>query len=1232
MSGTELNISVKATDTATATFKRLQRAVDELNVSIVQMQQMAAGKSEQVVASLNREIESRRQQIASIREQQSALQIVGEVAKASAETATVAVNQTTQALLRAKDAAVALDDAMVKSFNRAPAASMAAMDAQIAYFNKKREEIIQPIGEEYHRRNMVEQLSGSQFFDLQNKRMGIGRQPLSASESAEAFSHELGPSGLGITSVETKATIDSLHQVNRELLSAKDSAMAFSQALGPAGLGVTSVSTKAVIDSLHGINEQLLSAEASAAVFVRELEAIGTAVRLTPAAGFHRMVSDLADVKQSLLSAADSAKVFEREGLTAYERSIGMTEQTVAAAAKAESRRGGPSVHGQDVATSRMLLGMRHAQAAIDSLASGHRGQFFSSLGAAAKDAGLGVAGLATSMGTLVTVMAGAALLRGAEHMGEWATNTSKAAQAAGMGISEYSALQGALGLAGVKADSADAAMRRFAQNLAQATRDPASEAAAGFHALGISQQELIAIGGNVEKGLKRVADAYQQTNESANKTEALTKAVGRNFEDLIPALEKGSAGLEGLMQKAKELGITLTEEDVKSLRETGEAVKELGDVIQSGAIKAFVAWGPEIKSIVALLEGLFKTIGAVTSAIGYMVSIIPKAEAQLQKLGTMGDLIHITTNPIGAISDGTMSRLMSPSKGKQVEGVTGTYGPNQPKTDVPELEKAQTITERARAAMSAAGLAAAQQGGNSHQMRVRELNAEADALKKFMSENKLNTQQQAELQNELMQKQISAANAGAAGSGKAANSAYKDFAAAEKEKIAAAHGSSAEIAAIYDEWVKAANEKYKQHVSVVKTLEAEKINAVRVAKLEELREETKQYEDTQKLSLVNARLQGLQQGTGPVKGENVGPTVDLNRAKDYIQQAQQLDAAYSQQVEKMKDLGASTSELMGIETKYKTEEVELYQKAADATQAAVNKILEPITHMFDSIGSGFENLTGSILKSLLDPQVDRIHRGLTTTTYKETGNEIRTAFRGAFVSLAGDFAKSMEGAITKTLANALSGGASNTLSNLLSNSLGKLVGQVFPSLAGSFGSGAVGGATTSAAIAASAATITTGVSAALATSTAATIGAITGSTAAIVGAITGAAASEDALLVSNAVKPSAAGFSYSLGGIVPSAAGGMVVGGTGGSLSILHAQEMVLPAHLSKGIQGIINNGSRGGNQANLNYSPTINTGPRGRGGTGLTRAEFSQMMSLHGGAMLGEARNMMRSGWRPA
>jgi hypothetical protein len=109
----------------------------------------------------------------------------------------------------------------------------------------------------------------------------------------------------------------------------------------------------------------------------------------------------------------------------------------------------------------------------------------------------------------------------------------------------------------------------------------------------------------------------------------------------------------------------------------------------------------------------------------------------------------------------------------------------------------------------------------------------------------------------------------------------------------------------------------------------------------------------------------------------------------------------------------------------------------------------------------------------------------------------------------------------------------------------------------------------------------------------------------------------------------SAAGFFglFEQGGIVPSAAGGMITGGLGSQLAILHAREMVLPAHISAGLQAMIQGRSA---TANLNYSPTINTA-RGRSGTGMTRSEFSKMMNLHSGAMLGEARNMMRAGWRP-
>lgn len=62
-------------------------------------------------------------------------------------------------------------------------------------------------------------------------------------------------------------------------------------------------------------------------------------------------------------------------------------------------------------------------------------------------------------------------------------------------------------------------------------------------------------------------------------------------------------------------------------------------------------------------------------------------------------------------------------------------------------------------------------------------------------------------------------------------------------------------------------------------------------------------------------------------------------------------------------------------------------------------------------------------------------------------------------------------------------------------------------------------------------------------------------------------------------------GLMFEGGGIVPSAAGGWSVPAAlrGGVPSILHAREMVLPAHLSEGLQGMIENG--GGGDVHLHF-----------------------------------------------
>jgi hypothetical protein len=102
--------------------------------------------------------------------------------------------------------------------------------------------------------------------------------------------------------------------------------------------------------------------------------------------------------------------------------------------------------------------------------------------------------------------------------------------------------------------------------------------------------------------------------------------------------------------------------------------------------------------------------------------------------------------------------------------------------------------------------------------------------------------------------------------------------------------------------------------------------------------------------------------------------------------------------------------------------------------------------------------------------------------------------------------------------------------------------------------------------------------------------------------------------------------FAFSGGGVVPSAAGGMMVGGgSGGTLSLLHPEEMVLPAHLSRGLQGMINRGGtdNSSTQNVLNYNANV-TGYHPYG----SRSEFEGMLRNNSSAMMDFMRNELKNG----
>lgn len=121
---------------------------------------------------------------------------------------------------------------------------------------------------------------------------------------------------------------------------------------------------------------------------------------------------------------------------------------------------------------------------------------------------------------------------------------------------------------------------------------------------------------------LLNVADAYSKATTASDKAKAaaLSAAVfGRGYADLLPILKLGRKGILDAEQAAKDLGLTLSSQNVADLAKFREATREAGDAVSglelqfgllvmpdiTDALKTGVEW---MKTHRADIEGFFKS------------------------------------------------------------------------------------------------------------------------------------------------------------------------------------------------------------------------------------------------------------------------------------------------------------------------------------------------------------------------------------------------------------------------------------------------------------------------------------------------------------------------------------------------------------------------------------------------------------------------------------------------
>jgi len=159
------------------------------------------------------------------------------------------------------------------------------------------------------------------------------------------------------------------------------------------------------------------------------------------------------------------------------------------------------------------------------------------------------------------------------------ADNLGKMSQKIGIPIEELSALKHAADLSGVSTEALGKSVGKLSKVMVEAVAKPTSEAANAFKALGLSATDSDGKIKSSSTVVAEVAGKFENLKDGAGKTAIAMALFGKTGADLIPLLNSGKVGLEGMIKEAAELGIVLDLKTAKAAEAFNDNLTRLGKV-----------------------------------------------------------------------------------------------------------------------------------------------------------------------------------------------------------------------------------------------------------------------------------------------------------------------------------------------------------------------------------------------------------------------------------------------------------------------------------------------------------------------------------------------------------------------------------------------------------------------------------------------------------------------------
>ncbi|MGY3359743.1 ribosomal protein L12E/L44/L45/RPP1/RPP2 [Bradyrhizobium sp. GM0.4] len=134
----------------------------------------------------------------------------------------------------------------------------------------------------------------------------------------------------------------------------------------------------------------------------------------------------------------------------------------------------------------------------------------------------------------------------------------NKQSQKIGIPVEQLSALKLAADLSDVSMEQLGVGVGKLSKNMVAAAAKPTSDAANAFRALGVSVKDSNGQLVPTQEMLLSLADKFSGLKDGAGKTAAAIAIFGKSGADLIPFLNAGRDGIQGMIDNAQKFGVVI--------------------------------------------------------------------------------------------------------------------------------------------------------------------------------------------------------------------------------------------------------------------------------------------------------------------------------------------------------------------------------------------------------------------------------------------------------------------------------------------------------------------------------------------------------------------------------------------------------------------------------------------------------------------------------------------------